>query len=83
MIKIIVPSKKVKEELIAESRYLHDIRDLQQNDYDMLNSLMHLHMLPDEGWIVEDELIDYGIREIDSSKNNTLMLYCLPDEIVD
>jgi len=54
MIKIMVPSKKVKEELIKESRYLeYEVRDI---DSDKANTLMHLYLLPDENWIIDKNL---------------------------
>ena len=49
MIKIIVESEEIKEQLIQESRYIHDL-DI---DSDKANTLMHLYLLPDECWSIE------------------------------
>ena len=52
MIKIIVPTEEVKQQIINESRYLeYEVRDI---DSDKANTLMHLYCLPDEAWIIED-----------------------------
>ena len=51
MIKIIVPSEEVKQQLIEESQYVHNLHDI---DSDKANTLMHLYLLPDDAWIVED-----------------------------
>ena len=53
--KIIVETRKEMEAIKAESRYLHDIRDLREHDYDNLNGLMHIYMMPDELWVIKDE----------------------------
>ena len=38
--------------MIEESRYLeYEVRDI---DSDKANTLMHLYMLPDECWIIEE-----------------------------
>lgn len=46
-IKIAVPTEAVKEELIKESRYIHDHRKI---DTEKCNGLAHLYMLPDDSW---------------------------------
>jgi hypothetical protein len=52
-IKIVVPSEKIKEDMIAESRYLE--YELPGIDSDRAGILMHLYNLPDECWVIEEE----------------------------
>lgn len=62
MIQIIVDSEETKQALIAESKYVHDF-DFQFSDdptreimdSDKCNTLMHLHLLPDEAWIIKEK----------------------------
>lgn len=52
MIKIIVDSEELKNQLIKESEYIHDFSELVDDeivclDSDMCNTLMHIYMNPD------------------------------------
>jgi len=54
MIRIIAtPSEK--QQLIEESRFLHDECGL---DSDKINSLMHLHVLPSDAWVIIKDSYD-------------------------
>ena len=46
MIKIIVNTEKEKEDLLAASRYIHDLRCIDTNHNDMVNTVCHIHMAP-------------------------------------
>lgn len=52
MIQIIVDSEETRQDLIAESRYIHDNIHLNS---DLCNTLMGLHLLPDEAWIIKEK----------------------------
>ena len=41
MIKIIVDSEKTKQSILDESKYIHDLREV---DSDKANTLMHIYM---------------------------------------
>ena len=52
----IICTAQEKEQLIKESRYLeYEVRDI---DSSKANTLMHLYMLPDEYWVIENENSD-------------------------
>ena len=53
MIKIIT-SEEIKNDIISESRYLHDTLT-EDIDYDKINTLMHLYLLPDEAWVIDSK----------------------------
>jgi hypothetical protein len=44
MLKIIVNSEELKQELLKESKYLHNLRDIDSN---LCNTLIHLYLNPD------------------------------------
>lgn len=44
--RIVVPSEDAKQQLLAASRYLHDLREIDTH-YFMVNTLCHLYMNPD------------------------------------
>lgn len=52
MIKIIVDSEEVKQQLLAESEYIHYLECI---DSDKANSLMHLYVAPQVIVVDEDE----------------------------
>jgi len=54
MIRIIATASE-KQQLIEESRFLHDECDF---DSDKINSLMHLHALPSDAWIIIKDSYD-------------------------
>lgn len=57
MIKIIVESEEVKQKIINESKKLHYDPDVANPE--KYNTLMHLYMLPDEAWIIQEPIPKY------------------------
>lgn len=53
MLRIIVDSEELKEELLKESKYVHD-HFCKNFDSDLCNTLMHLYLNPDLIQVKED-----------------------------
>jgi len=66
MIKILVDTEEEKESLIMESKFIHDMDNIE-----CFNTLAHIHVMPEEMWGFNGKIIDVKIP----INNSSLLLF--------